>query len=270
MSERRASISISHREAGGHIYLALNGGKIVIDPHAGDSRLPSLAEPRFRQFRLEDAVDEHGVDLFRALRWDYGLVETLYGRNRELQNVVGWAEGGNLAAEARLLSGKGGTGKTRLAAEAAKLLKARGWTAGFVPADFRNRPFRITADKGLFLILDYPEERPDDTRWLFQLLADLVEAPCRIRILLVSRRNFRDWESEGALLEGRFGRQEIASLCDLSADDSLGLIEEAARRFAQLERRSKPKLALAEAWVLKWTPVLGPAVKVCSVPLCFN
>src|SRR5208337_406200 len=108
MSDKRARIAISHLEAGGHIYIALNGAQITINPDGGDSGLPSLARPRFRQFRLEEAVDEDGIDLFRALRWDYGLTETLYGRNRELQNVVAWAEGGTSAPEARLLSGKGG------------------------------------------------------------------------------------------------------------------------------------------------------------------
>ncbi|MGA2045193.1 MAG: hypothetical protein ABSG83_17705, partial [Roseiarcus sp.] len=229
MTEARAPVGISHLEAGGNIYVALDGARISIEAGAAESGLLNLARPRLKQFALDEAVDEHGIDLFRALRWDYSLAETFHGREPELNQILRWAEGGGLAASARLLSGPGGAGKTRLGAEAARRLAAAGWTAGFVPADFRDRPFRIAAGKGLFLILDYPEERGDDTRWLIRLLADLVEAPCKIRVLLLSRRGFDAWEQEAALLEGRFGRQEIAALGGLKADDALALIGEAAR-----------------------------------------
>jgi len=79
-----------------------------------------------------------------------------------------------MAAEAWLLSGDGGAGKTRLAAEAASRLSADGWAAGFVPNDFRERPFQLPTDKGLFLVLDYPEERPEEADYLDQFHASSV------------------------------------------------------------------------------------------------
>ncbi len=250
MSDKtRAPISISHVEAGGNIYVALDGSAISIDPQAPDLGLPSLAQPKLAEFEPEDAIDESGVDVFRLLRWDYRLVDTLYGRDDELQSILKWADRGSNAASARLVSGSGGVGKTRLAAEAARSLRDKGWTAGFIPADARSRPFRIAAGTGLFLILDYPEERPEETQWLFRLVADLVDAPCPIRVLLLSRREFGAWEQDAAVMEGRFGRQSIAALGGLALEQTVAVIGEAAKRFADLIDRECPDLSAASAWV---------------------
>src|SRR5262249_18029021 len=151
-------------------------------------------------------------------------VKRLYGRESDLTKILSWAEDNQNTATARLLSGPGGVGKTRLAAEVCKRLKDVGWTAGFVPFDFRAHPFRIAAGRGLFLVFDYPEERAEDAAWLFRLLADLVVAPCPIRVLFLSRRSFEDWSKEALLLEGRFGRQAISALSELSPQDTLGLM----------------------------------------------
>jgi tetratricopeptide (TPR) repeat protein len=237
-------IHFQQLEAGGDIIIALGGSHIAL---GGD--LPNLAEPKLNQFALEDAVDENGVDLFRALRWDYGLVQTLYGRQAELASVLKWAEMPSRAAQARLISGEGGAGKTRLAAEAARILKERGWTAGFLPAEFRSRPFGIKKNTGLFLIFDYPEERPEDRKWLFDLIVDATNALCPIRLLLLSRRSFADWEDETARLEGRFGRQAIAALGALPEANGVALITEAARRFASLTKQPMPKLEDAASWL---------------------
>lgn len=240
------TIAISQLQAGRDIYLALGGGKIVID---AQSELPSLSSPRLGRFKLSDARDESGVDLFRALRWDYSLTKTLFGRTEELNKIKAFAVGGGMAAEGRLLCGEGGAGKTRLAAEAAEQLAADGWTAGFVPSDFRERPFRLPKEKGLFLILDYPEERPEETEYLLRLIADVVEAPCKIRFLFLSRRGYDYWSGRAARCEGRFGPQELAVLPALSQADCLTLIREAAANFAALVGKRTPSAEEAPVWI---------------------
>jgi tetratricopeptide (TPR) repeat protein len=263
-------VAISHLEAGGHIYIALNGSRITIDPHAQDDLgIPSLSTPRLAQFDPNSALDESGIDLFRLLRWDYSLVKRIYGRESDLSKILAWAEDNDNAATARLLSGLGGSGKTRLAGEVCKKLQDKGWTAGFIPFDFRARPFRITAGKGLFLVFDYPEERAEDAAWLLRVLADLVVAPCPIRVLFLSRRSFEDWSKEALVLEGRFGRQAISTLSDLSPQDARELIAEAATNFANLAKLPLPKMEFAETWIngshINRTPLFATAAAIHAV-----
>ena len=165
---------------------------IVNAPSPEDFGLPPAGEPDLTQFSPADTVEDGRPDLFRVLRWDYGLVETLYGRDSELQAILDWAARGGQTATARLVSGDGGAGKTRLAAAAAHKLRAEGWTAGFLPRG-DTALFAVT-EPGLFLILDYPEEQMARTRALFAKLAELKRAPYPIRLLLLSRRPFAAWE----------------------------------------------------------------------------
>jgi len=172
-------------------------------------------EPSLDWLDLADAFEDGEPNLFSLLRWDYGLVETLYGRDDDLKKILDWAESGSKAPSARLITGEGGAGKTRLAAEAAKILRDRGWTAGFLPR--RKNAFNFAVgDKGLFLILDYPEEQPARTAAILKDLAERKAAPYPLRILFLSRRPFLDWEGETTMLQGRFGRQEIAAPAPLS------------------------------------------------------
>jgi hypothetical protein len=159
---------------------------------------------------LAEAFEDGEPHYFRLLRWNYRLVETLYGRQRDLDEILQWAESNPARPSARLITGEGGAGKTRLAATAAQMLRDRGWTAGFL--ELASDPFEITASpKGLFLILDYPEEKPDQTKELLRGLADRKSSSYPLRVLFVSRRSFAGWEQNTLLLEGRFGRQAIAA-----------------------------------------------------------
>jgi hypothetical protein len=71
--EMSQSIAISNLLAG-HISIALGGAKIEIGPESG---LPSLTAPTLKYFKLSDARDERGIDLFTCLHWKYWLTEHL-------------------------------------------------------------------------------------------------------------------------------------------------------------------------------------------------
>jgi hypothetical protein len=75
---------------------------------------------------LTDAGDEHGPNIFARLNWSYRLTEQLFGRDAEIERLLAYARGGGMAPSARLVSGLGGSGKTRLAAHAADVLRAEG------------------------------------------------------------------------------------------------------------------------------------------------
>ncbi len=198
-------------------------------------------EPSLDWLDLAEAFEDGEPNLFSLLRWDTRLVETLYGRDDDLKKILDWAESGAKAPGARLITGEGGAGKTRLAAEAAKVLRDRGWTAGFLPRH-RNAFNFAVGDKGLFLVLDYPEEQPARTAAILKDLAERKTAPYPLKILFVSRRSFAEWEGETTMLQGRFGRQAIAAPAPLSVEDGARLIAEAAGRLAERMERPRPDL----------------------------
>jgi tetratricopeptide (TPR) repeat protein len=213
---------------------------------AGAERAPR--QPSLPWVPLAEAFENGEPHYFRLLRWNYRLVETLYGRERDLEEILKWAESNPRTPSARLITGEGGAGKTRLAATAAQILRDRAWTAGFIEPT--GDPFGFTASpKGLFLILDYPEEKPKQTRALLQGLAERKTSPSPLRVLFVSRRSFTELEKETLLLDGRFGRQEIAAPSPLSVDDGAKLIEEAARSFATVAQKAQPDLREAKSWL---------------------
>jgi pimeloyl-ACP methyl ester carboxylesterase len=209
---------------------------------------PAPSQPSLPWSPLTDAFEEGKPHYFKLLRWNYRLVETLYGREHDLDEILRWAERAPTTPSASLIAGEGGAGKTRLAATAAQILRDRGWTAGFLEQTSEPFKFAVSAN-GLFLILDYPEEKPDQTKALLRGLADRKTSLYPLRVLFLSRRSFVDWEHETLLLDGRFGRQEIAAPSLLSVDDGVKLIEEAARNFAAHAQTATPDFRDARSWL---------------------
>jgi len=131
-------------------------------------------------------------DPFRFLSWRTRLVP-LIGREAALTSLVDWAEQGG-GVKVRFLTGAGGTGKSRLAAELAAKLKEKKWSAGFAPLD---KPAILPLPReGLLWIADYPEENHDTTQGLLRALARAEETPTAIRLLFLSRRNAEWWQAD--------------------------------------------------------------------------
>ena len=251
-----------------HTEISFQANSVIIkSPHSGTS-WPVLTEPSLTWSPLEDAFEESGPNLFSLLRWDHRLVQTLYGRERDLEKILTWAMGGSDTPSARLVTGQGGVGKTRLVATAAEQLRHEGWSAGFLGATSNLVDAKV-GSKGLFLVLDYPEEQPDRTAALLTKLAELTTAPYPIRVVFLSRRSFAEWEPQAALLKGRFGRQELAALSPLSVEQCAALIAEAARNFAERIRTPVPDLGGAGAWLalspLHRVPLYATAAAIHAV-----
>ena len=198
-------------------------------------------------------MEDGEPNLMSALEWKYGLTPTLRGRDVELEAILGWAEGSGSTVSVRLVSGPGGAGKTRLAAETARRLRERGWSAGFLPRDAQSGQVVDASGRaaggGLMLILDYPEERLEVMEALFEHVADLANPPLPICFLLVSRQGFEDWRRRAGVLGGRFGRQELAAAGPLAPEDALATLSEAAEAFAGLTESRVPPLDAAPAWL---------------------
>jgi len=249
-SDTRDILSLLKRsEQGADISIAVGKDTFeIVLPNSDE--LSSASDLELPWQPLATAVQPGDYNLLDALRWNYGLIENLYGRDEELTKIIGWAERAPAPPSARLVTGEGGSGKTRLAATVANALRKRGWIAGFVRSISSLR-VTIGDANGLFLILDYPEENLDLMRALIKMLVVTKSASYPIRLLLLSRRDFRHWEAENIDLEGRFGNQPIADPGDLSLSDVLELIETAATNFAAAAGLPKPRLDQAEAWAMQ-------------------
>jgi len=100
----------------GIVYQIYNGGALPEPPSLlWDNDLPATAP----------------FEIFNLLRWSTRLSQQLIGRDREKQDLLDWAGSGR-DLRIRLLTGPGGAGKTRLAAELSESLRQAGWQAGFI------------------------------------------------------------------------------------------------------------------------------------------
>lgn len=159
-------------------------------------------------------------DLLSLLHWE-SRISGRIGRDAEFDDLLQWTDGGDPGIQARLISGDGGAGKSRLAADLAEALVARGWRAeklsdrlteqDLLPlGDFHSQePKRTLADRllrrqptnkptykgGLLIVIDYPEGRkPLVEQLLTSLWENAGEDNLRIRVLLLSRQDMQDWQ----------------------------------------------------------------------------
>jgi tetratricopeptide (TPR) repeat protein len=126
--------------------------------------------------------------VFALLSW-HARLAPLVGREKDKETLLRWARQGR-NARVRLLSGPGGVGKSRLAAEIAEALRGEGWTAGFIRP---NDPVVVPLRAGLFLVVDYPEEHPDEVRVLLREVASRELGDVPVRLLVLSRQGGDRW-----------------------------------------------------------------------------
>lgn len=132
------------------------------------------------------------------LNWRTRLSDFV-GRNDVKTEVIDWAKQEGAGVLARFVTGEGGVGKTRLAAEIADELRKEGWAAGFV--NLRSPGAYFANKSGTLILIDYPEELREGVRALLENLSR-VETKHRIRLLFLSRRGWDIWEQEIARADG--------------------------------------------------------------------
>lgn len=181
---------VSHRSLAADLR-ALLGHLLVLVPELATRRIfePEPARPT-------------GMAPSGLLRPEFGIVP-FAGRDTETADLRSWVDGAGQAV--RLLTGRGGAGKTRLALHLTGIVRERGGQAGMLTEDADTAP--LTAMVGpVLVVVDYAEGRAGQVAAL--LAAAGAGAP--LRILLVARsagrwltrlREHRD-ESVAALTAG--------------------------------------------------------------------
>jgi len=126
--------------------------------------------------------------LFSLLGWHCALSE-FRGYDVQMAKLTEWAMD-DRPVSIKFITGEGGAGKSRLAAEFATKLKDRNWAAGFVNL---QKPQSFALEKeGTLLLVDYPEENKNEVAELFRDLSG-IEPVGRIRVLLLTRQRIEDW-----------------------------------------------------------------------------
>jgi tetratricopeptide (TPR) repeat protein len=110
------------------------------------------------------------------------------GRTRELESLDGWCAGDGLAVA--VLIGRGGSGKTRLAAELCRARLEDGWVAGFLRPS-ADLDALVGASSPLLLVIDDAEAH---ARAAGALLDGLARRRGTSRVLLVARESGEWWE----------------------------------------------------------------------------
>ena len=169
------------------------------------------------------------------------------GRDK-LTELTDWANAqpgeGREDLAVAVVTGVGGSGKTRLAAELCSNLEKNGWVAGFIPKTTELSEAELTwltrVESHLLLVLDYAEESHKEE--LTRLLRRLRERGTPTRVVLTARSAgawlddlLKDDVLSGAMAQGLF-RVELPRQAETSAK----MAKRAAKRFARYLETPEP------------------------------
>ena len=169
------------------------------------------------------------------------------GRDK-LTGLTDWANAqpgeGREDLAVAVVTGVGGSGKTRLAAELCSNLEKNGWVAGFIPKTTELSEAELTwltrVESHLLLVLDYAEESHKEE--LTRLLGRLRERGAPTRVVLTARSAgawlddlLEDDVLSGAMAQG-LRRVEVPR----QAETSTKMAKRAAKRFARYLETPEP------------------------------
>jgi tetratricopeptide (TPR) repeat protein len=119
------------------------------------------------------------------------------GRERELAALEDWCTDGNIGL-VRLVTGGGGSGKTRLALELVRRMNGRGWECVPVAEDAERQAVAaeraVASRAGLLLVVDYAEARTGLEGLLEAAARDEGRDEGRVRVLLLARQAGDWWD----------------------------------------------------------------------------
>jgi hypothetical protein len=188
--------------------------------HHGDAKAAN--DPLLPFFDLPDVFDA-----FKLLSWRVRLTSYV-GYQEELASLIDWATSDKKETAVRLITGQGGSGKSRLAAELALELRNRRYSAGFLNLGIEE-VIRVR-EKGLVGIIDYPEQFLPQILQLLRSIKSANLADLPIRLLLLSRFPADYWrEKFDAIQASYIVDSQQTNLKRLTLDQSLDIYQEAVR-----------------------------------------
>ncbi|WP_419786524.1 tetratricopeptide repeat protein [Pseudodesulfovibrio sp.] len=199
-------------------------------------------------------------DIFNMLSWR-SRISDYAGRDETLAELIEWANTDKNPISLKFITGPGGVGKSRLAAELAQMLiKADKWEAGFYHLDDPwDAPL---GEVGTLFIIDYPEQNPEKVDDVLRVLATLpkngLPKNYRLRILFLTRTSPAEWEEriDDAGASGKLDQSVPLQPLEISEADALNICRSAAHKaFAWVNGEDKPipsQLNFSQAEVTDW------------------
>ncbi|WP_431916144.1 tetratricopeptide repeat protein [Nonomuraea jabiensis] len=167
------------------------------------------------------------------------------GRDEQLADLRAWAAEPT-ALSIAVLTGRSGTGKTRLAGELCAELAEAGWDTGFLPLDSAGGPLTsrtLEALRPTLLVVDHPDPSPPLVGELVRRLAKHGRNP-RVRLLLLARElGEADWWRRLDTAAGGWLRRLTSTTVQLNAHP-LTLAERTDHALAAMKAFAPSRAAL--------------------------
>ncbi|MDA1360975.1 serine protease [Glycomyces luteolus] len=220
-----------------------------IRAHLGTPRLRSVSADHPV---IKPAVEQLGEETdFKLITARYGQVDFIEESHGEaLADFEAWCDRPDDAGSdvsVRILTGRGGAGKTRLASELCCRLQAasKGWEAGFAREDELADWDGYVPRRPTLIVFDYVE-RPTIASKVARLLSRLDALGSRVahsvRILLVSRSTANWLEQVNAGMARQMRIQKETRLSEKAFDDTMRRLHFAAayRQFLPADAEGRP------------------------------
>ncbi len=229
----------------GGLLLAVPGAVSACLKYLKEKKRPSPVDPL--DWRPDVSADDSVLQL---LDWRKRLAP-LIGRDDEKKLLLDWARTGR-GVKVQFLTGLGGTGKTRLAAEVADELGKDGWNAGF-NVKKAAKLLSEAKKRKLLLVIDYPEDDREAARKLLRALARIPESEGPVRALFVSRQDYMRWA-------GDIGTADAVAICKTQALElrpleegrAVDLFEAVQQRVTASLNKPRPQGTLTREQITQW------------------
>lgn len=182
------------------------------------------------------------LSVFHLMSWRTRLT-SLYGRDHEIDQLLHWVRASGEVPRVRVITGSGGAGKSRFAAEVCDKLWKDNWDARFIELD--NQFPTAVEGFGALWVVDYPEEKQKRLRLFLQHLRENWWMLRPIRVLMLSRQPIEWWKEQTDLRAAHSGHLFDTfdlKIAGLSADDTVAMFQETCRSVGRLYGFPVPEL----------------------------
>ncbi len=171
--------------------------------------------------------------------WRYRITDELIGHHDQFGEAINWAKSGPDGPALRFITGNGGVGKSRLAAEVAERLGGEeGWETYFI--GFSGPSIHALGTEGTLLVIDYPEENLAVIEVFLRSLSDLqAKETGRLRILMLSRREQGKWENLLEECKFRAAHPKAIHLDILSEEAAYKLFKAVQKKTGETSKKKK-------------------------------